>query len=75
MFGHLHAMVPLVQALKERRYEVVFATEESFDPIVRRAGFLHFPCGIDCDGSGDITEALPDSAAIKARFPKSVAAQ
>ena len=75
MFGHLHPMVPLAQALKEHGHEVAFATGKSFGPIVRRAGFLHFPCGIDSDGSGDITEALPDSEAIRARFPASVAAQ
>ncbi|MBF8285752.1 MAG: hypothetical protein HW378_4667 [Anaerolineales bacterium] len=69
MFGHFHAMVPLAQALKEHGHEIAFATGKSFGPVIRRTGFLHFPCGLDFDGSKDIFEALPQWETIKARSP------
>jgi len=75
MFGHFHAMVPLAQALKARGHKVTFATGKSFGPVVRRAGFLHFPCGMDFDGSKDIFEALPDWETIQAGFPSSIGIQ
>ena len=68
MFGHFHAMVPLAQSLKEHGHEVAFATGKSFGPVIQRTGFLHFPCGMDFDGSKDIFEALPEWTALKARY-------
>jgi len=68
MFGHFHSMVPLAQSLKEHGHEVAFATGKSFGPVIRRIGFLHFPCGLDFDGSKDIFEALPEWEIIKAGY-------
>jgi len=58
-YGHFHAMVPLARALAAQGHEVGFATGKGFGPVVQRAGFSHFPCGFDFDGSKDIFEALP----------------
>ena len=69
MVGHFHAMVPLALSLREHGHEVAFATGKGFEPIVRRTGFQHFPCGLDFDGSKDIFEALPEWEAIKAKLP------
>ena len=68
-FGHFHAMVPLAQACKEHGHEVAFATGKSFGPVIRRNGYLHFPCGLDFDGSTDIFEALPGWSANEAKHP------
>jgi UDP:flavonoid glycosyltransferase YjiC (YdhE family) len=68
-FGHFHAMVPLAQACKEHGHEVAFATGKSFGPVIRRNGYLHFPCGLDFDGSTDIFEALPEWSAVEAKHP------
>jgi UDP:flavonoid glycosyltransferase YjiC (YdhE family) len=70
--GHFHAMVPLAMALEEHGHEVAFATGEGFRAVVRRAGFRHFPCGLDFDGSGDIIQALPEWETIKADSPANV---
>ncbi len=70
-FGHFHAMVPLAQALKELGHEVAFATGKSFGPVLQRNGFLHFPTGLDFDGSKDIFEALPEWPAIEAKYRSS----
>jgi UDP:flavonoid glycosyltransferase YjiC (YdhE family) len=51
MFGHFNAMVPLARALQDAGHDVAFATGKGFGPIVHRAGFRHFPCGLDFDGS------------------------
>jgi UDP:flavonoid glycosyltransferase YjiC (YdhE family) len=75
MVGHFHAMVPLAQSLEEHGHQVAFATSKSFGPIVRHMGFLHFPCGIDFDGSKDIFEALPQWETIKAKSPGDVGLQ
>jgi UDP:flavonoid glycosyltransferase YjiC (YdhE family) len=69
MFGHFHAMVPLAQALQEHGHEVAFATGKSFGPVVQHAGFRHFPCGFDFDGSGEILQELPEWEAITRRVP------
>jgi UDP:flavonoid glycosyltransferase YjiC (YdhE family) len=68
-FGHFHAVVPLAQALKDHGHEVAFATGESFGPVIRRNGFLHFACGFDSDGSADLLEALPGWPAHDADHP------
>ena len=68
-FGHFHAMVPLAQALTEHGHWVAFATGRSFGPVIRQAGFAHFPCGLDFDGSKDILEALPEWGSIQAAAP------
>ena len=68
-FGHFHAMVPLAQACKEHGHEVAFATGKSFGPVIRRNGYLHFPCGLDFDGSTDIFEALPGWSANETKHP------
>ncbi len=75
MFGHFHAMVPLARSLQEHGHAVAFATGKSFGPVIRRNGFLHFPCGIDFDGSKDIFEALPEWEAIRARYSMSALQQ
>jgi UDP:flavonoid glycosyltransferase YjiC (YdhE family) len=67
-YGHFHAMVPLARALAAQGHEVGFATGKGFGPVVQRAGFSHFPCGFDFDGSKDIFEALPQWESIK-RMP------
>jgi UDP:flavonoid glycosyltransferase YjiC (YdhE family) len=68
-FGHFHAMVPLAQACKEHGHEVAFATGRSFGPVIRRNGYLHFPCGLDFDGSTDIFEALPGWSTTETNHP------
>jgi UDP:flavonoid glycosyltransferase YjiC (YdhE family) len=75
MTGHFHSMVPLALALKEGGHEVAFATGAGFGPAIRGAGFMHFSCGFDFDGSKDIFEALPEWGSIQARFPSSYAIQ
>jgi UDP:flavonoid glycosyltransferase YjiC (YdhE family) len=70
--GHFHAMVPLGLALRERGHEVAFATGKGFGPFVQRAGFQHFACGLDFDGSGDLFGALPEWEAITAAAPADV---
>ena len=57
MFGRFHAMVPLARALQDAGPDVGFATGQGFGPIVQRAGFRHFSCGPDFDGS---LEARPE---------------
>jgi UDP:flavonoid glycosyltransferase YjiC (YdhE family) len=70
LFGHFHAMVPLALALQECGHEVAFATGRSFGSTIRRAGFQHFPCGIDVEGEpGGIFETLPDWEKVKAKYP------
>ncbi len=69
MLGHYHALVPLALALKDRGHEVGFATGRSFGSFIRRAGFQHFACGLDFDGSKDIFEALPEWETIRAQAP------
>jgi UDP:flavonoid glycosyltransferase YjiC (YdhE family) len=61
-------MVPLAQALTAQGHAVAFATGKGFGPVVQGAGFHHFPCGFDFDGSKDIFEALPEWETIK-RLP------
>ena len=74
-FGHFHAVVPLALALKESGHELAFATGKGFGSVIRRAGFRHFPCGLDFDGSRDIFTALPEWEAIKSNAPSDVAFQ
>ncbi len=69
MFGHFHAMVPLARAALERGHEVAFATGKRFGPVVQRAGFRHFACGFDFDGSRELLSALPEWEAIRALVP------
>jgi len=69
MFGHFHAMVPLARALQDAGHDVAFATGQGFGPTVQRAGFRHFPCGLDFDGSLQSLEALPEWQPIKASIP------
>jgi UDP:flavonoid glycosyltransferase YjiC (YdhE family) len=69
MFGHFHAMVPLARALQAADHDVAFATGQRFRPIVQRAGFRHFPCGLDFDGFLESLEARPEWQPIKASFP------
>jgi UDP:flavonoid glycosyltransferase YjiC (YdhE family) len=73
--GHFHAMAPLAQALQDAGHQVAFATGKGFGPAVRRAGFQHFPCGLDYDGATDILQALPEWPDIQARVPASLAVQ
>ena len=69
LLGHFHAMVPLALALKERGHEVAFATGQSFGSAVQRAGFQHFPCGLDLSSEpNSIFETLPNWDSIKAKF-------
>jgi UDP:flavonoid glycosyltransferase YjiC (YdhE family) len=68
-------MVPLAAALQERGHDVAFATGETFGAAVRRAGFEHFACGSDSDGSQDILECLPEWEAIRAASPANVGLQ
>lgn len=51
MLGHFHAMVPLARALQAAGHDVAFATGQGFGPSVQRAGFRHFSCGLNFDGS------------------------
>ena len=69
MFGHFNAMVPLARALQDAGHDVAFATGKGFGPIVHRAGFRHFPCGLDFDGSLERLEAMPEWQPIKASIP------
>ena len=69
MMGHFHSVVSLARALQVHGHEVAFATGKSFGPVVQRAGFQHFPCGIDFDGSIDTLEAMPQWQAIKKQIP------
>ena len=76
LLGHFHAMVPLALALKEQGHEVAFATGRSFGATARRAGFQHFPCGVDLSGEpGSIFEALPEWDTIQAKYPSAGAQQ
>lgn len=74
-FGHFHALVPLALALKESGHDLAFATGKGFGSVIHSAGFQHFPCGLDFDGSRDIFTALPEWEAIKAQAPSDVAFQ
>lgn len=69
MFGHFHAMVPLAQVLQKHGHEVAFATGKSFGPAVQHAGFRHFPCGFDFDGSREILQELPEWETIARKAP------
>ena len=73
--GHFHAMVPLAGALRERGHEVAFATGDGFGAAIRRAGFPHFACGFDFDGSGEVLEGLPEWESIKADSPPHIGLQ
>lgn len=75
MVGHFHALAPLALAVKERGHELAFATGRGFGRYIRQAGFQHFPCGFDFDGSQDIFQALPEFAALKAEAPADTALQ
>lgn len=66
--GHLHAMVPYAQALKNQGHDVAFATGRRFSEAVRRAGFNHHACGIDDASSSDVLTDLPEWGAIQQRF-------
>jgi UDP:flavonoid glycosyltransferase YjiC (YdhE family) len=74
-FGHFHAMVRLAQALQNHGHEVAFATGKSFGPVIERAGFAHFACGFDFDGSYDILQALPEWESIQRQAPPGPMAQ
>lgn len=70
MYGHFHSMVPLANELTMKGHEVAFATGKSFGSVVRNAGFPHFSCGFDFDGSKDILETFPDpDAALSQAMP------
>lgn len=75
MTGHFHALVPLALAARERGHELAFATGKGFESAIRQAGFEHFPCGFDFDGSQDIFQALPEFEALKAEAPAETALQ
>lgn len=45
--GHLHPLAPLARRLEQAGHAVAFATRAAFAPTVRRAGFRHFPAGLD----------------------------
>jgi UDP:flavonoid glycosyltransferase YjiC (YdhE family) len=74
-FGHFHAMVRLAQALQSHGHEVAFATAKSFGPTIEGAGFAHFACGFDFDGSYDILQALPEWESIQRQAPPGPTAQ
>jgi UDP:flavonoid glycosyltransferase YjiC (YdhE family) len=74
-FGHFHATAPAAVALKEQGHEVAFATGASFGAVIERMGFVHFPCGLDFDGSKDVLESLPGRESLQARFSGSAAIQ
>lgn len=70
LFGHFHAMVPLALALKEQGHDVAFATGRSFGSTIKRAGFQHFPCGLNLSGEpNSIFETLPEWDTVKAKYP------
>lgn len=69
MLGHFHAMAPLALALKEHGHEVAVATGARFGSVVQRLGLMHFPCGLDFDGSRDIFEAFPEWKTLQAGDP------
>lgn len=60
MLGHLHPLVPLGQALLAQGHQVAFATAKSFAPRIHRAGFEHFSCGVDHDGTRLIFRTLEE---------------
>lgn len=70
MLGHLHPLVPLGQALLEHGHQVAFATARSFAPRIGRAGFEHFPCGVDHDGTRLIFLTLKEQGLLAADAPK-----
>ena len=45
--GHLHSVLPVAHALKNRQHEVVFATARSFCPQVEARHFQAIPAGLD----------------------------
>jgi UDP:flavonoid glycosyltransferase YjiC (YdhE family) len=67
--GHFHAMVPLAAALRDRGHTVAFATGKGFETYLGRAGFQHFPCGLEFSGPQDLFETLPEWEAIQATAP------
>jgi UDP:flavonoid glycosyltransferase YjiC (YdhE family) len=67
-FGHLHAMVPYAQALKDQGHDVAFATGAAFAQAVRSAGFHHFSCGIENASSVEVLTHLPEWPSIQDRF-------
>ncbi|MBN2469552.1 MAG: glycosyltransferase family 1 protein [Anaerolineae bacterium] len=69
LVGHFHAMVPLARALQQEGHAVAFATGESFGPVVERAGFTHFACGLDLQGSPDLFEQRPEWQAVDPGVP------
>jgi UDP:flavonoid glycosyltransferase YjiC (YdhE family) len=56
--GHIHPMVPFVQALKAAGHEVAFAASGPFCPTVANLGFEVFSAGVDWDES-DAATTLP----------------
>jgi hypothetical protein len=75
--GHLHAMMPLAEALKDHGHEVAFATASGFGERIEHLGYLHFPCGVDFDGSTDVLDLLSASQkrSVLASFPDAVPLQ
>ncbi len=70
LIGHFHAMLPLAIALRDHGHEIAFATGKSFGAAVQRAGFQHFPCGLDFSGEpNNIFETLPAWGSLKAKYP------
>ncbi|MFD7659431.1 glycosyltransferase [Actinosynnema sp. NPDC059797] len=51
--GHLHPLVPLAAALRDRGHEVAFACAANLLDDVRSLGFAGFAAGLSRDGDGD----------------------
>jgi UDP:flavonoid glycosyltransferase YjiC (YdhE family) len=69
MVGHFHSMAPLARAAGASGHQVAFATGKSFGAAVRGAGFQHFPCGVDFEGTIDILSTLPGWETIREKTP------
>jgi UDP:flavonoid glycosyltransferase YjiC (YdhE family) len=63
-YGHFHVMVPLATALVERGHDVAFASGKQFGAVIKNAGFRHYVCGLDLDGTADGLHGLPEFAAL-----------
>jgi len=60
--GHLNALIPLAQQLKERGHRVTFFEKQKIEVRVRQAGLDFFPIGADRSSSIEHDPPLNDSS-------------
>jgi UDP:flavonoid glycosyltransferase YjiC (YdhE family) len=64
-WGHVHPMVPLAQAFRDRGDEVLWATADEACPRLRGEGFEARPAGLDlADGMEEADRRFPELAEL-----------